>query len=706
MITVLLLAAFVAIILVSIRQAAFGNHLLQSSIGSKVAVEGVIQSDPILKQARMVGSFKSPSQFSCLFKLTQINGVKVDLPLRLRFSSDQNLLLDQRITGEVKLIPSKERKVAAMAIAIESMQITAEPRNLFKLTTKIRNDFRQVARNDAAGALIPGLVLGDTSLQSDEFTQQMRRVGLSHLTAVSGANFAMVAAFLFWILQFLLTKLKTRLVVVIILLILFIFLVRPTPSVLRAAVMTGVILSAKYFGQRSFGVSSLAAAVCFLILLDPIQATDPGFALSVLATAGILLLTPKIQLGLRKYLKSDLITQAIAIPLGATVFCLPVIVLLSNQFSLVSIPSNILVAPVIAPITILGFIAAIFSPVIPTLSSVFLLVATPFSSWIVLVSKFMSTWPVITFNQVGYFLLIFGLFVLGFIKRNKVFIAFLMVFITSQVLLGIFSWPGKDWHVVNCDVGQGDGLVINLGNSSAIVIDVGPDDGKMNHCLNRLKIKSIPLLILTHFHADHVGALSSVISHRELGKVWISNLAEPVSSYQQVMKILDGIQVEQVEQGDIFRLPNHGVEIRVLWPQRSVAQIPKLPGDGSVVNNSSVGVIIDTGKLKIFAAGDTEPGAQELIANSKLITQVDILKVSHHGSQYQYLPLLDQLRPKVALISVGEENSYGHPSSEFIAQLRKRGITVFRTDKSGGISLATPNKIMVSGKEWWQIGWD
>jgi protoheme IX farnesyltransferase len=119
----------------------------------------------------------------------------------------------------------------------------------------------------------------------------MRRVGLSHLTAVSGANFALVATFLFWFLQFVIKRLKNRLLIVGLILFLFIFLVRPTPSVLRAALMSAVILLAKYFGDRSLGIPSLAAAISVLILVDPIQSTDPGFALSVLATAGILLLS-------------------------------------------------------------------------------------------------------------------------------------------------------------------------------------------------------------------------------------------------------------------------------------------------------------------------------------------------------------------------------------------------------------------------------
>lgn len=294
MVSILIISALVGIALVSFRQAALANQFVASKINSFVFVEGVVLSDPVLKAGQVIGSYRKPDQKSALFKMQFLDGSRVDLPLRVRFDADQQLQIDQRISMKVKLVKTQERKVAALAITKGEISIISKPRYLFFFTSIIRDEFRGLTPNNQAGALIPGLVLGDTSLQSQEFTLQMRRVGLSHLTAVSGANFALVATFLFWILQFFIKKLKTRLVIVAIILFLFIFLVRPTPSVLRAAVMSAVVLLAKYFGDRSVGIPSLAAAISLLLLIDPIQAIDPGFVLSVLATAGILLLSPQI----------------------------------------------------------------------------------------------------------------------------------------------------------------------------------------------------------------------------------------------------------------------------------------------------------------------------------------------------------------------------------------------------------------------------
>jgi competence protein ComEC len=379
--------------------------------------------------------------------------------------------------------------------------------------------------------------------------------------------------------------------------------------------------------------------------------------------------------------------------------------LLSNQLSLVTVPANILVAPVIAPITVLGFIAAILAPIIPFISSALIGIATPFAQWIVFISSALSSTPVLTFNRALTFIILFVILGYAF-WRGKSALAYLLIsLVLIQVSFNYFTWPGKNWQVVNCDVGQGDGLVFNLGEGNAVVVDVGPEPGKIDKCLSKLGIKSIPLLILTHFHSDHVGGLPALVGKRIIGQVWISSLPKPEESYRLVMEQLDGIKVKEVQQGERYFMPRFNTKILVVWPKLILSQMPTLPGDGSVVNNASVSVIIKNELISVFAGGDIEPAAQELITNSGYLSKVDILKVSHHGSAYQYLPMLDELQPKVAVISVGENNSYGHPDQQFITELSRRAVRVFRTDQSGGISLAAPNKIRVSGKEWWQIGW-
>jgi competence protein ComEC len=147
------------------------------------------------------------------------------------------------------------------------------------------------------------------------------------------------------------------------------------------------------------------------------------------------------------------------------------------------------------------------------------------------------------------------------------------------------------------------------------------------------------------------------------------------------------------------------VKILVLWPRMEVEKLPSLPGDGSGINNSSIALLISIGKISIYTAGDTEPPAQQAIAESGLIQKVDLLKVSHHGSAYQYAPLFDLLKPKVAIISVGAGNSYGHPAPSTVAALEQRGVHVLRTDLDGAISLDQELRISSQKRKWWDISW-
>ena len=674
-----------------------------SKFNQKVEISGGIRSDPVVRTGKIRGSTKLPDQQSFLISVNQIGNYRVKLPMRIQAPIGQNYLLGQSFTAEVKIVKSKERKVAALAVATSELTITKQPNYLISSTNEIRASFRKLIPAGEAGSLIPGLILGDTSLQTPEFTNQMRRVGFSHLTAVSGANFALVAGFILWIMQFFLKRIQTRLWVTGIVLLFFILLVRPTPSVLRAAVMTSVLLIAKYRGDRSLGLPALGAAIATLILLDPFQAIDPGFALSVLATAGILLLSPKFISVLSTKVKWQVVAEAVAIPISATIFCTPVIVALSGQLSLITIVANVLASPVIAPITVIGFVAAIVASIIPVVALILIKLTLPFATWIVWLCHTGSNFPVLQFSSFTFFILlilVFGTFV---IRKNRIILLIVTTLILGQLTYSRIMWPGADWQVTNCDVGQGDGLVINLGSNRAIVIDTGPDPILIDRCLKRLKISQISLLVLTHFHADHVGGLSGAIKNRIVKQAWISNNHQPDGAYLSSKTLLGRTPIREVHNGDLFKVAN--AQISVLWPELTSQSFENLPGDGSAINNSSIALQIQLPTISIFAAGDLEPPVQEILATNPLLKKVDIYKLCHHGSMYQYFPMLDRISPSVVLISVGKENSYGHPALETIGELMRRRIKVMRTDKSGGIAVATPNKIRVTGKEWWQIRW-
>jgi competence protein ComEC len=698
----------------AIRQIGLTHNFLAKSLVNKPTVEiiGVLKSDPTWSKPKVIGSrFRSKSMtalasVSTIKIGTQVKSIR--LPVRITSSKFIKLIPGEKFSVSGVAFPTVEKRVAALIATTGNFRKLSQANYLQRLSAKIRESFRKsaISVGGAAGALIPGLVIGDTSLEEPSFAIDMRRVGLSHLTAVSGANFAIIAAFLLWLSQWVFKRVRSRLVLTSLVLIGFIFLVRPSPSVLRASVMCAVILIAKARGEKADSVPSLGLAIAFLILMDPFQAIDPGFALSVAATAGILLLAPRLEIYLFNKFGHEKLAQVIAIPLSATFMCTPIILAISGLFSLVSIPANVLAEPMVAPITVIGFLAALVSPMLPGVSHMLLLIIKPFAQLIVWISNTATRIPVLMLPK-SYLGALIAILVIALVKFKKWIALSVLLLLAALIIALPGRWPGTNWVVANCNIGQGDGLAINLGNHEALVIDVGPDAKLMDKCLKDLSINRIPLLVLSHFHADHVHGLNGVLAGRKVSSVWTSNLEQPKSERDTAVLLLGNTPIHQATSGENieFNSAKGLVKIHVLWPTKSQATFDALPGDGSAINNSSIALLIKIGNLQIFSAGDLEPQAQEAMMALSKIDPVDIYKVSHHGSSFQYLPLMSALHPKIALISVGAGNSYGHPSANTVSALKTLGTKVLRTDLDGAVSVDGALKIRTKRNDWWNISW-
>jgi competence protein ComEC len=659
---VLVIALTLGSVVMSMRQQSLESSAVANYFQSTVEVRALITTDPQRTAKRVSGQNFLPPSYSFLASLRQIDSgsekFNLRTPVRI-ITSDKSvvgLLPGQWISLSASVLESKEARTGALLIARGSVTATTQASSWAKSLAAIRLGLRNASGSGDGASLIPGMVLGDTSLQSDQFKSDMRRSGLTHLVAVSGANFAIVSAFVLWCMQFLFRSMRFRIIATAIALICFIALVRPSPSVLRAAAMAAVLLIAYGTRRGADSLPALGFAIGLVVVGDPWQAREPGFALSVLATAGLLLYAPRVTNFFARAVPR-LLAQAAAPPIAAMVFCAPVIVALSGFLSPASLFANLFAAPAVAPITITGFIAALISPIAPQISTLLITCIKPFAIWIAWVADWAAGFRVLTLQKGLLGFLVIAVVIALFLMAPRKFIVTVVLLILSLSYLQRF--PAGDWQVANCDIGQGDGAAINLGNNRAIVIDTGPDPELIDRCLKQLGVREIPLLIITHGHADHIAGWPGVTKGRKIGQTWYQNVKRGARA-----------QLESTK---------GPVKIEVLWPDSGNYD----------PNNSSIAVRITTKDYSLFAGGDMEPLSQNMIAATT--RDVDIYKVSHHGSAYQDEIFTRALSPQVAMISVGAGNSYGHPAPVTLELLEETGAKVLRTDRDGAIAITARN---------------
>ena len=541
--------------------------------------------------------------------------------------------------------------------------------------------------------LLPALVVGDTTRLPPDLVIDLRNSGLAHLTAVSGANVAIVVTAAVLLARWGGVRGAAVPAVAVVSTLGFVVLARPDPSVLRAAVMGTVAVLAVVVGGRRPGQAALYATVVRLLLVDPWLARSWGFALSVAATAGLLLVAPRWRERWSRRMPPPL-AEAAAVAWAAQVATLPLSVALSGQVSLVAVPANVLAAPAVPPATVLGAAAAVSAPVAPAPAGWLVWLAGFPAGWICAVARRGAAWPMAATPwpdaAAGSALMVAtlaaGALALMVLRRRsrafRVVAALAAAALVGAALAGPLRWPPPGWVIVACDVGQGDGLVVAAGNGAAVVVDVGPDPAVMARCLDRLGVHQIPLLVLTHDHADHVMGLPGALGDRAVGQVLTSPLAEPEEQAAAVAQWTGDAGVPAVP-ADVGMHGSVGdVTWQVLAPERVIR------GQGSDPNNASVVLLVEVRGVRLLLTGDIEPAAQAALLASGADLRADVLKVPHHGSVYQDPNLVAAVHPAVALVSVGEDNPYGHPAPELIAGLEADAVLVGRTDTSGDIAVS------------------
>ncbi|MGW2339806.1 ComEC/Rec2 family competence protein [Streptomyces sp. NPDC001661] len=594
----------------------------------------------------------------------------------------------------------------------ERARVVGAPSRSQRLAGALRAGLREATDGlDAdARALLPGLVVGDTARVTPELHAAFEETDLLHLMAVSGANFTILLALLIGppgtaqlverrgLAPRVGLPLRTTAVLGGALTLGFVVVCRPEPSVLRAASCGLIALLAVATGRRRSLIPALATAVLLLVLYDPWLARSYGFLLSVLATGALLTLAPRWSAALRRRGVPGRLAEALGAAAAAQAVCAPVVAVLAARVSLVAVPCNLLAEFAVAPATVLGFAALATAPFAMPVAKFLAWCAGWPTGWIADLARSGAALPGSGVDWPGGWrggaLLALGTAVLVLAGRRVLrspwicgVCALLLVLAVTRpapLVRGVTGWPPAGWRLAMCDVGQGDALVLSAGAGSGVVVDAGPDPLLVDRCLRSLGVTRVPAVVLTHFHADHVAGLAGVLRGRAVGQIETTGFAEPRDQVAFVRKeaARRGVPVVRAAAGERRRAGP--LDWQVLWPPQDPVPTPDGPNDASVT------LLVRVAGMTLLLLGDLEPPAQRALLRTPggaRLPPVDVLKVAHHGSAYQDPELLRRAAPRVALISVGRDNPYGHPAPSTLAALRARGAAVLRTDRDGAVAI-------------------
>ena len=600
-----------------------------------------------------------------------------------------------RVSGH--LAPATGGDVAAIVSTSQSPDIRAGPDPWWRASDRLRAALRESVadlRPDRR-ALVPALVDGDDAGLDPALADDFRTTGLTHLLAVSGTNLTLVVGFALVVARWLHVRGRWLYLVGAVGIAGFVLLARAEPSVLRAAAMGSVALLGMDANGADRGTRALGVATIVLLLVDPTLASAVGFALSVLATAGILLLAPGWRDALARWLPRW-VAEAIAVPAAAQLACTPLVAAISGQVSLVAVAANLLAAPAVGPATVLGLVGGLVTLVWSWGGRMVGAAAGWCVAWIIEVAERGAGLPTAAVSW-GSGPLALALLTVACVatavlaprllgRRATGMTCCVLMVLVVLVRVPTPGWPPSGWLLVACDVGQGDGLVLNTGIAhTAVVVDAGPDPRPMKACLDGLGVRHVPLVVLTHFHADHVTGLPGVLDGRQVDTVWVTRLLDPPEGVSLVRDATTAAAtpVRQAPYAQTRRIGD--VTLEPVWPLPDSQTTG--PGDGSTANNASVVLLARIRGVSFFLGGDIEPEGQERLAAALPGLHVDVLKVPHHGSRYQDLPFLQSLGARLAVISVGADNDYGHPAAETVAGLAATGERVLRTDQDGSVAI-------------------
>ncbi|HKB52242.1 MAG TPA: ComEC/Rec2 family competence protein [Solirubrobacterales bacterium] len=572
-------------------------------------------------------------------------------------------------------------------------------------------------------ALARGFVLGEDERIDPQTTEDFRRSGLSHLLAVSGQNVALLALLAMPILAALGMPLRSRLIWILGLIAVYVPLAGAGPSIQRAGIMGALSVLATLAGRRASRLYALAFAAVVLLILEPGIAADVGWQLSFAAVLGILLLAAPLRtaiaarIGARGWRRA--LADGAAMTIAATLATAPLIAFHFEAISTMSLVANLLALPAVAPAMWLGMLVAAAgqAPGVPVealnaVSALLLAYIAQVAAWCgrpswaylhvqlgaagLLASYLAIAATALLTLRLGQIRRLGRLrkrrtadgprtsVVSTFKARRRGFGAALGL--AAGVVVLALAWgllapdgdaapgPPAGLRVSILDIGQGDAILLQPRGAPALLVDGGPPGDGLAAKLRGAGVERLGATIITHDQSDHAGGVRELLGVTPIGQLLYAVLRR--STFAEVRAA--GVPTRRLARGSELR--SGRLRLEVLWPP---AELLAGPHRGEDPNLLAIVMVARWRQFSMLLTADAEAEATPLDPGP-----IDVLKVAHHGSDDAGLgELLDRAQPSLAVISVGADNPFGHPTPATLATLAAHGIRTLRTDRDGTVVL-------------------
>ena len=575
----------------------------------------------------------------------------------------------------------KTQKIQGIVIADNVKILKAKYKNnlIYQMQKKIKAIIKEKLPSET-GDLLLAILLGDKKDLSEQIQINFKNSNLSHMLAVSGAHVSYIIIGLTYITQnSIMGKRKAR-VFCIFFLIIFMAITNFTPSVTRACIMAILTLVSEILYKKADIYTNISISALIILLYNPYSLLDLGFKLSFGGTIGIVIFMRFIKKKQEEPKLLNYIKQMALVSICANIIIIPIIMNNFNTVSLTFLVSNILASPILAIIVIVGFSIIIISIISHSLSNLLVFWLNPILNLLIKISSFCSKLPfakilVVTpyiFNIIFYYTIILYLVnyneLKQFIKKKTVILLSIILILSNF----IFYILPQDLKIYFIDVGQGDSTLIVTPSKKTILIDGGGSESfdvgekvLLPYLLDR-RIRKIDYIMISHFDTDHCKGIFTVIENLKVKNIIISKQAEKSENYKKFKEIVANkkINIILVKAGDKIKIDKY-IYFKILFPtEKLIMQNP--------LNNNSIVSQLNYKSFKMLFTGDIEEIAEKEILNlQKDKLKSTILKVAHHGSNTSSTQeFINSVKPELALIGVGKNNTFGHPSECVVEKLR------------------------------------